>query len=452
MGGMSAHPSDLEFFEDLLSEPVLVLGVDISHMSRNLQFIVCATGVFGFSLLYGYLQELISVQICNRQLGLFLAMMQFTGYTVLSFVLRTYVYETHQKKHLKQQEANAKLSDSGGSSSALVVPFVMYLGLSLLRAVDLGMTNLAMQYINYPAKTLMKSSRVVFTMIFGVIIAGKKYQFMDYFVVMCMVVGLAIFMHADATSSAVFQPLGVVMLTVSLFCDGAISNMSETIMKNYGVGQDEFIFRMYSIALVAITAAAAIKGDLQMGMMWMMQPGTYDEMKQGATAEDATWSVFGKFAVILLFSSMGFFGSSCSAAITKNFGALTMSITSTARKATTLFLSFFIFNNVCTPEHLVGVVIFIAALTAKSLRRRKDAKSQAALARANRSSPNSVELDLEMQLLLHQDKLKRNQRNSPARMRNTSRPTPPTSYGTPGRRPNANKGLTLGENGSTLVI
>ena len=67
---------------------------------------------------------------------------------------------------------------------------------------------------------------------------------------------------------------------------------------------------------------------------------------------------------------MGFFGSSCSAAITKNFGALTMSITSTARKATTLFLSFMLFDNECTFEHVVGIVVFISALTAKSLRRK----------------------------------------------------------------------------------
>ncbi|CAB9522939.1 Adenosine 3'-phospho 5'-phosphosulfate transporter 2 [Seminavis robusta] len=444
MGGMSTHPSDLEFFDDLVSEPVLVLGVDISHMDRHIQFIVCATGVFGFSLLYGYLQELISVQICNRQLGLFLAMMQFIGYTVLSFFLKAYVYETHQKKHMKQNEASGKIMDYGGSGSALVVPFAMYLGLSLLRAVDLAMTNLAMQYINYPAKTLMKSSRVVFTMIFGVFITRKKYQFMDYFVVLCMVAGLAIFMHADATSSAIFQPVGVVMLTVSLLCDGAISNMSESIMKNYGVGQDEFIFKMYSIALVAISAAAAAKGDLQLGMVWLMQPGTYDEMQQGVTAEEATWSVTGKITVIVFFSSMGFFGSSCSAAITKNFGALTMSITSTARKATTLFLSFFIFNNVCTMEHIVGVIIFISALTAKSLRRRKDANSRAAALRQAPRSGMSAEVDLEMQLMLHQDKLKRNARpksKSPAR-----------GYGTPGRRPNASRGLVLGEKSTALVI
>lgn len=74
---------------------------------------------------------------------------------------------------------------------------------------------------------------------------------------------------------------------------------------------------------------------------------------------------------------MGFFGSSCSAAITKNFGALTMSITSTARKATTLFVSFLVFDNECTLEHVVGICIFISALTAKSLRRKNKRRSNA---------------------------------------------------------------------------
>lgn len=216
-GSMStvASASDIEFFEDLVSEPVLVLGVDISHLSRTGQFLLCASGVFFFSLLYGYLQELISVQICSRQLGLFLATFQFSGYTLLSWLLRTFVYKTQRRKKLTPKSSNIT-----SFSSKIPVPLKLYLGLSLLRAVDLGMTNLAMQYINYPAKTLMKSSRVVFTMIFGVFIAKKSYKLMDYFVVMCMVAGLAIFMHADANSSAVFQPIGVMMLVsiLSILC------------------------------------------------------------------------------------------------------------------------------------------------------------------------------------------------------------------------------------------
>ena len=411
LGGrsISTTKSDLEFFDDLVSDPVLIFGVDISHLSKRSQFILCASGVFGFSLFYGILQELLSVQLCNRQLGLFLATAQFTGYTILSFIMRTYVYEREKRRgRARKKKSDIKMSPSstqsslsilsggdgtsggGGmcSASSLEVPFRLYLGLSLLRAVDLGMTNLAMQYINYPAKTLMKSSRVVFTMIFGVLISKKKYRLIDYFIVICMVFGLAIFMHADANSSAVFQPLGVVMLTVSLVCDGAITNMSETIMNQFGVGQDEFIFRMYSIALVAIAAAAWTKGDLRDGIIWMVQPGTYAEQQSNVPIDERTWSSSGKIGAMVLFSSMGFFGSSCSAAITKNFGALAMSITSTARKATTLFLSFFLFDNECTFEHITGIFIFVSALTAKSLkrggRRSSMATSSSAAAAASR--------------------------------------------------------------------
>ena len=204
---------DIEFFDDLVSEPVLVLGVDISHLSRSAQFYLCATGVFFFSLLYGYLQELISVQICSRQLGLFLATVQFVGYTALASVLQRFVYAAQHKRKLKSKTSNLNLASS---LNAIPVSWQLYLGLSLLRALDLGMTNLAMQYINYPAKTLMKSSRIVFTMIFGVIIAKKVYKVIDYLIVVCMVLGLAIFMHADANSSAVFQPAGVIMLVRSL--------------------------------------------------------------------------------------------------------------------------------------------------------------------------------------------------------------------------------------------
>jgi len=228
---MTSHTShsEIEFFDEVGPEPVLVLGVDISHMNRNMQFWICASGVFFFSLLYGFLQELISVKICSRQLGLFLATVQFVGYTALAAILRNFVLDSQLKKQLQQQRqqnsmtttsrnSNPSLASSSSSpiiktaTAAATVPFQLYLGLSLLRAVDLAMTNLAMQYINYPAKTLMKSSRVVFTMIFGVLLAKKVYQVMDYMIVICMVTGLVIFMHADAHTSAIFQPAGVIML------------------------------------------------------------------------------------------------------------------------------------------------------------------------------------------------------------------------------------------------
>mmetsp|Transcript_34348 Transcript_34348/g.45963 ORF Transcript_34348/g.45963 Transcript_34348/m.45963 type:complete len:524 (-) Transcript_34348:22-1593(-) len=348
------------------ADKFLVLGIDISHRSRKAQFLLSASGVFFFSLLYGFFQELISVQIFGRKLGMFLAASQFSIYTAWSYLLRTFVHSKGSAPtSISSSPSKTKTSNAFPTST---VPITMYIGLSLIRALDLAMTNLAMQYINYPAKTLMKSSRIIWTMMFGVIVLKKKYKIQDYAVVLLMVTGLAIFMHADANSSTIFDMLGVVMLTVSLICDGAVSNMSEAIMNQFNVCQDEFIFNLYSIATIAIVAGAIFNGDLFLGFERLLTPGTLAEIEAG---EMPTWSVTGKITVLFLFSTTGFFGSSCSAAITKNFGALITSITSTVRKATTLFLSFAFFPNTCTLEHIVGIVLFLLALVGKTLKASK---------------------------------------------------------------------------------
>jgi len=394
----------------------IVLGINLTSYSPRIQFLLSAFGSFLFSLLYGYLQELISVELCSRKLGLFLALMQFMGYTILSYFFRKFGTNGGdsknmngnvvgmEKRRLSVSSGSAAMGSSSSSSSqqqqsitavirriwkriqygrtktsdeddeatsisTTTVPIELYIGLSILRAIDLGMTNLAMQYVNYPTKTLMKSTRVVFTMIFGVVITRKRYVLADYSIVMLMVVGLCMFLHADTQTSAVFAPMGILMLIISLLCDGAISNLSEALMNQYSVGQDEFIFRLYSIATFFIFIAAAIKGDLHDGIAYLTRPGTIQEMEDGLLA---SWSISGKVLTMILFSTTGYLSSSCSAAITKTFGALAMSITSTARKATTIFLSFALFPaNECTVEHVGGILLFITSLIVKSLRASK---------------------------------------------------------------------------------
>jgi hypothetical protein len=171
------HPTDLEFFEDLITEPVLVLGVDISHLSSASQFAVCATGLFCFSLLYGYLQELLSVNLCSRKLGLFLALTQFAGYTILAFFMRQFVY---RKQQVYKQAAvaaaaasAAALEVSGGGNESVAsaskakplfdakhVPLALYLGLSLLRAIDLAMVRSSRVFIALFAAVVMVAKHI----------------------------------------------------------------------------------------------------------------------------------------------------------------------------------------------------------------------------------------------------------------------------------------------------
>ena len=61
------------------SNTLLVLGFNITNLPRHKQYLVCAGGVFFFTLIYGFFQELVVVKIFDRQLSLFLALCQFAG-------------------------------------------------------------------------------------------------------------------------------------------------------------------------------------------------------------------------------------------------------------------------------------------------------------------------------------------------------------------------------------
>ncbi len=274
-------------------QPMMIIyGFDISHLRPSTQFRVFVGTIFGFNIVYAYLQELISIHIANRKFSLFISVIQFFGYAFWSYVLdlirkwnlkcKAPCNDNNQDPGRRQismtdhsfdasimspersmdEEANPLLMETfslkNHASDDLVLdldldldldakngvnfytssttdeikhesisftkkeipkqkpPLYIFIGLSLVRAVDVGMTNGAMRYINYPMKTLIKSSKVAFTMLGGMVIGKKKYRSSDYLMIAMLVSGLAVFINADMKSKAIlFHPLGVAMLVSS---------------------------------------------------------------------------------------------------------------------------------------------------------------------------------------------------------------------------------------------
>jgi len=374
---------------------VILFGCDLSNLSSTLQFTICASGVFFFNIIYGYLQELIQIQIAGRKFAIFLGACQFAGYAFWSAILsalRTWRLKKKKNKrtiHMYRKSSFRDASDHdniesnyrhdstipvrkgkddmveiGPKTKTTSPPFLGFLTLAIIRAVDLGLTNLSMRYLNYPAKTLIKSSRVIFTMVMGIVIGRKKYAGADYAMVVLLVFGLGLFLHADMNSNAIFHPLGVMMLVTSLSIDGTVSNWSEVIMNRHNMGQDAFQMKLYFFSFIIMTLASYQANELISGIQFFFQtPGTMTEVE--TESSDKSWSVQDKTLALFFFSTFGIFGGSCACAITKRFGALTMSVTTTTRKAATIFVSFAMFPNACTPEHIIGVLIFVFGLLLK---------------------------------------------------------------------------------------
>jgi len=432
--------------ESTVNDPLIVLGVNLSPFRSEMQFYICAMGLFSFTIVYGYLQELLSVTIMGRSYTLFLTMCQFAGYSfwsTLLFILNKYRNtqimekgtrtdcdedsksgettvircieegEGHGPHERKTRDRNdiediitlstAKKADeienvesSRSTKNEISVkehdwkdkeipiqngPSIgIYVLLSILRAIDIAFTNGSMRFLNYPAKTLMKSTKVAFTMGMGLIIGKKKYKMIDYVMVTMLVFGLSLFLHADHRSNAIFHPIGVIMLTLSLICDGAFNNLSESVMKKHQICQDRYQASVYSVSFLFVLIATIANGELVAGFQKMfLQHGTIPEIEENNIGlyhhhrENPTYTIDKKIIVLIFYTFTGLLGSSCAAAITKRFGALKTSITSTTRKAGTLFLSMVApgFHNKCTIEHIMGVIIFVCALFVKSFKRGK---------------------------------------------------------------------------------
>jgi len=432
-------------------DSIILFGFDLSGLQSSHQFYVCASGVFGFTLIYAYLQEILSVHIANRQYALFVSTIQLFGYAVWSYFLTKLriwrlgpqaspeasfsvkdekgieMQTLVQTSHVNNEILSLDGSESYNEKESLLVPnispsktsgrnqrktlctncmndlryeqiskiityitnekdtnsthdkapLILYIVLSIIRAIDVGMTNTAMKYLNYPAKVMIKSSRIVFTMIFGIFISKKRYKLFDYLMVIMLVFGLGIFLHADRKNDAVFHPLGVLMLVFSLICDATVVNFSEVMMRKYHISQDEYLQSIYSLSFTVILIVTVVKGELFSGIQnFLLRPGTISEINQTLDSypqeKVATYTIAQKVIVIVLFTFTGLFGSSCAAAITKRFGALTMSITSTTRKAATLFISLALpgLHNKCTNEHVVGMSIFLLALFSKAINKK----------------------------------------------------------------------------------
>jgi len=320
---------------------VVIFWFDISHYKSSSQYMILAVCLVSFTLCYGLLQEFVSVSLMQRQLALFIATIQLASSTFWSCLF---------SKRCIAPQSNSK------------VPWHIYFVLSLLRAVDLGMTNLSMQFINYPTKTLLKSSRVVFTIITGIVFGRKKYHFLDYVTASLIVLGLAMFLHADSTVAVVFHPAGITFLMISLTCNGIINNWSEVAMNKYNVGQDQFLSRLNFIALFVMLIAAHVQGELITGIRFLT---TSQPLKH--TPHSTSFTPICKIIILILFSTTGYVGASCAAAMAKRFGALVASITGTGRKAMTLFLSYAVFHNECTLEHIGGILTFLSGLLFKSV-------------------------------------------------------------------------------------
>ena len=204
-----------------------------------------------------------------------------------------------------------------------------------------------MSRINYPAKVLFKSANPVITMLIGLLIFGKKYQFRDYIVVLLLVIGLYVFVSADSKNSPEGTNIGIIFVLLSMLFGAAQPVIQEHLMQTYQATTEELLYFSFLGSTIISFLLSLLAGELFEGLHFLYSQGTFH-----------IWFIF------LCFVFVGFFGSNFSTKLTQGFGALVNGLANTVRKAVTLSISFIMFpeRNHLVMQHVVGASIFMCGL------------------------------------------------------------------------------------------
>ncbi|XP_040566265.1 solute carrier family 35 member B1 [Lepeophtheirus salmonis] len=218
---------------------------------KNLKFLSCVFGIFGFYFLYGILQERITRVNYGDE--------KFTYIFALIFVqcIFNLFYAIFVSKFFFK---TSPTNDSTPNSYFMIAAFT-YL-------TAMVASNKALAWVNYPTQVIGKSCKPIPVMILGVLIGGKRYPLKKYFFILLVVIGIVLFMYKDqgkASSEkddAFSLGIGELLLILSLTCDGLTGAVQERLKSTYRTSSTAMMMNMNLWSIVYSGIVILYTGEL----------------------------------------------------------------------------------------------------------------------------------------------------------------------------------------------
>ncbi|VDO14346.1 unnamed protein product [Rodentolepis nana] len=157
------------------TSPVLIFGMDLSHLPQGCIFMIGSVGIFILYIIYGWTQEYLFKTPGLSDNFLLLTAYQFGLYCIISIIESKLIGVTYSKEF----------------------PLKMYCLIGITSTGTILLSNAAVVYLNYPTQVIFKCCKLIPVMIVSITLQGKRYKLVDYVAVACMIIGLIFFTLAD---------------------------------------------------------------------------------------------------------------------------------------------------------------------------------------------------------------------------------------------------------------
>ena len=367
---------------------------------NHVPFIIATGSVFLFFGIHNYMQELIQYEFHLYQLPLnvMLGYYEVFGVCFFTYIERRYYYyydrmtntrsstliqhHHHHKQNTTMEEGKSRSGSSsdaeqdnskinnhnhnnmdhsttstssssssiGSSNTIRKAPLSVYPFLTMCLLSSSALSNLSLNYINFPTKVVFRSCKLLPTMVIATVLHPhtQKFNMTEYICATIVCCGLICFGMAEFQTQPTFHPIGIILVSLSVFADAVLPNAQERVFVQYHAPRSEVTFYTNLFTLMIMTMTTLASGDLLNCFYFMY--------------EHSKITIY-----IFIYTIISYIAISCHMNVVHMYGGVAAVLVATGRKAMTLIVSFLLFPKVYTIYYPIGTLLVLSGLTWASL-------------------------------------------------------------------------------------
>lgn len=204
------------------------------------------------------------------------------------------------------------------------------------------LTKTSLRYIDMPTQTVLKSSKLLPVMAGSILILGKRYSRAEWLAAVMLCAGVAIFNASTRFPSLRQTALGSACIGVALFCDALLGNCQQRVLSQ-GTPVPELMLVQSAFGAAYMLVTCVAQGTLWPGLALLA-----DDRALGAQ--------LGCWVVVITA------GTALVLQLVAQHSAVVAIVVTTARKALTLFASFFLFPKPIGLGHPLGAALVFGSV------------------------------------------------------------------------------------------
>lgn len=319
---------------------------------ENRHLIICVVVIFGTFIPYSLVQESIFLEDGFRFSG-FLTLCQFISYSLFGMInlflnlesifdrkISSIIRSSNHYSNLTQTQTQTNTNKTMTTSEQNWLDNVK---MSILMVGSLYLSNVSAVHLSYPLKVLLKSSKLIPTMLTGVLFFGQSYSSLDYIATTLLISGISLFSIANSRVSLQTSSFGIVCMLFSLLSESVGQNTQSKHLNDSQHRPAELLWRNSVVGTALVFFFELLRGELFLAIEFSIQ---------------RPW-LLGK---ILLLCFLGYLGGLAVMSAIKNSGIFVAMTVTTCRKLSTIVLSFIVFPKPLSFLHLLALFLAFAGI------------------------------------------------------------------------------------------